>query len=170
MKILKIVLGVIAFLIVAFLAIGFIVPQFEYGNSVIIQASQAKCWDVYTDTTLRKRWIEGEESYRLVEGKPLAVGAKYESVIVEDERMVMTEEILSINPSQEIETLLMNDVLKLESKTSFEGDSAQTTITTHYKMKGNNVFMRSMLLLMKSRISGEDEKMLTSFKTLVESN
>jgi len=59
-------------------------------------------------------------------------------------------------------------VLKSEFSFSFEGTTS-TTITSRYKIKGNNILWKSILFLSKSYMTSEGQKQLEGLKKVIES-
>ena len=155
---------------ILFMAVGLIVPNFEYHNSIVINATPEKCWKAYHDTSTMKLWIEGFKSLNLKQGDALKEGAVYEIIIVQDEPMIMAQQIKEIKESQKISYELTNDVLKSEYSYYFDGDSHQTKVSTHYKVTGRNVFMKAILFFSRSYLKNSDQQMLESLKKVVESH
>jgi uncharacterized protein YndB with AHSA1/START domain len=168
MKIIKIILAALAGIVLLFLSIGLLFPSYEYQSSIAVNASPEKCWAAYHDTTKMRQWLDGFKSLTLKNGEPLSSGSLYEIVITEDDhRMVMSEKIIEVNAPTKVSYELNNDVLKSEFSFSFEGTSS-TTITTKYKITGNNVLWKSILLLSKSYMTGEAQKQLNGLKKVIE--
>lgn len=168
MKIVKIILATLAGIILLFLSIGLLFPSYEYQSSIVVNASPEKCWTVYHDTKKMSEWLEGFESLTLKSGEQLTLGSTYEIVITDDgHRMVMNEKIIEVNAPTKVTYELNNDALKSEFSFSFEGINS-TTVTTKYKITGNNVLWRSILLLSKSYMSTEAKKQLEGLKNVIE--
>ncbi|MFZ6009650.1 MAG: SRPBCC family protein [Bacteroidota bacterium] len=171
MRILKIISVILAVLILLFVSVGLIYPDFEYGNSVTIQAPQQTCWNTYHDTTNQKQWMKGFESLTLIQGEHMTPGAVYEIIIKEEggEPMVMTEKLVALEEPQRITYELSNDVLTSKYTFSFEERGSQTIVTSHYHVRGNNIFMQSLLFLSKSYFNSEDRELLEELKKFIES-
>jgi hypothetical protein len=157
MKILKIIGIAVVAIIIAALSIGLFVPSYEYQSSIKVNASPERCWKVFHNTKLMNKWMNGFESLSLKSGDSLAVGSTYEIVVNgHGKRMVMIEMLTEINAPSKISYQLTNNVLKTEFTFSFEGDSF-TTITSHYKVSGSNIWWRSILFLSKSYMTKESQ-------------
>jgi uncharacterized protein YndB with AHSA1/START domain len=169
MMVLKIFLIVIAVLVTLFIAVGLLVPDFEYENTIVINASPEKCWEIYNDTSTMKSWMEGFRSLELKNGNPQEQGALYEIIIDQGDSMAMAMKIKSITVPQQISWELNNDVLKSEYTYSFRGDEIKTQVDSHYKITGNNVFMKTILFFSRSYLKDGDRQMLESLKKIVES-
>lgn len=170
MKVVKIILIVILAIVATVIAIGLIVPNFEYGNSIAVQAPAEKCWKVFHDTSRMNHWMEGFKSIVLTKGDHLQPGSEYRIVIVDgNERMEMSEKIIAVNAPESVSYELNNDVLRSEFTYRFKGDDNTTEIITNYKVTGNNVFMRAFLFFMKAYLKDSEKKMLEGLKREIES-
>ena len=113
-------------------------------------------------------WLEGFESLTLKSGEQLAKGSTYEIIITDDgHRMVMNEKIIEVNAPSKVSYELNNDVLKSEFSFSFEGTTS-STITSRYKITGNNILWKSILFLSKSYMTTEAQKQLEGLKKVIE--
>ena len=170
MRVVKIILIVILAIVATVIGIGLIVPNFEYGNSIAVQAPPEKCWKVFHDTSRMDRWMEGFKSIVLTQGNHLQPGSEYRIVIDDgNERMVMREKIIAVNPPESVSYELNNEVLKSEFTYRFKGDDNTTQIATNYKVTGNNVFMRAFLFFMKGYLKDSEKQMLEGLKREIES-
>jgi len=113
-------------------------------------------------------WLEGFESLTLKKGETLSAGSTYEIVITDDgHRMVMSEKIIDVSAPTKIVYELNNDVLKSEFSFSFEGTTT-TTITSRYKITGNNILWKSILFLSKSYMTSSASEQLEGLKKVIE--
>ena len=168
MKIVKIILVTLAGIVLLFLSLGLLFPSYEYQTTIVVNASSEKCWATYHDTKKMGEWLDGFESLTLKSGEQLAAGSTYEIVVTDDgHRMVMNEKILEVNAPTKVSYELNNDVLKSEFSFSFEGTTS-TTVTSKYKITGNNTLWKSILFLSKSYMTGEAQQQLEGLKKVIE--
>src|SRR5258706_13545271 len=168
MKTLKIALLSFAGIVFLFLSLGLLFPSYEYKSSVVVNASPEKCWEVFHDTKKMSEWLEGFESLSLKSGDPLAAGSRYEIVVNDhNKRMVMSEKIIEVTAPSKISYELNNDVLKSEFSFLFEG-STSTTVTSKYKITGNNILWRSILFLSKPYMTSSGQDQLNALKKVIE--
>lgn len=143
-------------------------PSYQYEATIQVNASPEKCWRVFHNTKLMSQWLRGFESLTLKSGDSLAVGSLYEIVVTdEDHRMVMSEKIIEVNAPTKVLYELNNDVLKSEFAFSFEGTTS-TTITSKYKITGNNMLWKSILLISKSYMTNASADQLQLLKAVIE--
>lgn len=170
MKTLKVILIFLAGLIIVFFSIGLLFPTYEYQSTVAVNTSPEKCWAVFHDIKKMDRWLEGFESLTLKSGEPLTTGSIYEIVVTDDShRMVMSEKILKVRTPTMISYELNNDVLKSEFSFSFEGTTS-TTITSKYKITGNNILWKAILFLSKSYVTNTGQEQLKALKKVIENS
>ncbi len=168
MKALRIILIGITGIVLVFLSIGLLFPSYEYRSFIVVKASPEKCWTIYHDTKKMSEWMEGFESLTLKSGEPLSPGSTYEIIVTDDgHRMVMNEKAIEVSPPTKISYQLNNDVLKSEFSFSFEGTTS-TTITSKYKITGNNILWRSILFLSKSYMTNAAQEQLEGLKKVIE--
>jgi hypothetical protein len=170
MRILKIILAIIGILLIIVVTTGLLVPTFEYGNVIGVAASPEKCWAIFHDTSRMKKWNDGFESLIQTKGDTLELGAEYRLTINQGEVMEMNQKIVALAAPHSISYELTNDVLKSEYIYTFDAEQEKTNITTHYKVTGNNVLMKAILLFSKSYLSNADQKMLQLLKNEIESS
>ena len=170
MKILKISAVIIGTLLVVFFLVGVFFPQFEYQGHVTVKATAAKSWQVFNDTTLHKKWIEGFKSLTLKEGSALQPNAVYEIVIADNSEVyVMKEKIISIAPPSFVSFELTNEVMQSAYDFSFvEGSDGTTEITSRYTVTGNNLLWRSVLFISKSYLRSSNQQQLEALKKVIE--
>ena len=168
MKTLKVTLISFAGVVFLFLSLGLLFPSYEYQSSVVVNASLEKCWEVFHDTKKMGQWLEGFESLSLKSGEPRTAGSQYEIVVNDhNKRMVMSEKIIEINAPTKVSYELNNDVLKSEFSFSFDGPTS-TTITSKYKITGNNLIWKSILFLSKSYMTSSGQEQLEALKNVIE--
>ena len=168
MKALRIILYTLTVALLLFLSLGILFPSYEYQSSIVVRAAPEKCWEVFHDTIKMSEWLEVFESLTLKSGEPLSTGSMYE-LVVNDEghRMVMSEKIKEVTAPVSASFELDNDVLKSEYSFAFKGTTS-TTITSHYKITGNNILWKSILFLSKSYMVNAAQQQLEALKKVIE--
>lgn len=169
MKIVKYAGIALGALVVAFICLGLFVPAFEYSSSVRVNAPVEKCWSVLHDTSRMKKWMPGFVRLTLKRGEPMSPGATYEIVIRQDKLYVMSEILKEVRVPEFATYELTNDVMKSEYDFKLISKNSQTEITSHYKVTGNNLIWKSILLLSKSYLQSESQKELVLLKIEIES-
>jgi uncharacterized membrane protein len=162
--------AILGLILVVFFLLGVFFPDFEYENSVTVNADQQKCWEVFHDVSKMKAWMDGFESLTLKSGGFLQQGSTYEIVIVSNgERMMMDERITDIKPVESVSFELNNDVLKSDAAIRFDSiNNQQTVIRSHYKVTGNNLLWRSILFLSKTYLTSTNKQQMDALKKVIE--
>ena len=170
MKILKITGAAIGLLTAVFILLGVFFSDFEYKNSVVVEATPEKCWNVFHDPSSMNDWMPGFQSLTLKSGEYLQKGSVYEVVITDNgETMVMEETITDIEPGKTVSYKLTNDVLTSVYSFTFSPLSDnQTRIESHYTITGKNLLWRSVLFLSKSMIRRSTQEQLEGVKKIAE--
>lgn len=161
-------LAVIAIAVIFLLVVGWTNPNFEYGNSIVINRPPATCYNILTDTVQMRKWMPGFKSQKLLSGTDKTAGAEYEFVLHDSEKMTMHQRVIEWKAPEKMSYELSNDVLTSTYSYELSGDS-QTTLTTSYVVEGNNVFMKAILYFSRSYLKDQDLKTLESFKNAAES-
>lgn len=168
MKALKIAGIVLLIIAIVFFSLGIFIPFYEYQSSIEVNAPPEKCWKVFHNTSLMDQWLPGFESLTLKAGDTLAIGSSYEIVVNDHhKRMIMLEKITGVIAPSSISYELNNDVLKSEYSYSFEGSSS-TKISGHFKITGNNIVWKSILILSKSYMTSSSQNQLSLLKKVIE--
>jgi len=176
MKILKYLLFFIAFLCIAFIAVGFIHPTVNYGHEITVNKSLKEAWAVQQDESKFGQWLEGFKSIDLIEGEANAVGSKYKVVVNPgegQEDFIMTETVVSLKEFDHITMNFDSDMMLFDQTTSFSEEGGKTTIKTDSKVTGKGMMMRSMFALME-RLGGsfykQEVKNIEALKKVIEDN
>jgi len=175
MKILKYLLYLIAFLVIAFIAAGYIYPTVNYGHEVTVNKSIKEAWAVQQDESKLGQWLEGFKSIDLIEGEAGAVGSKYKVVVQPEGQpdFVMTETVKSVKEFDHIALNFDSDMMLFDQTTSFAEADGKTTIKTDCKINGKGIMMRSMFALME-KLTGsftkQEVKHIEALKKLIEEN
>ena len=62
MKALKIIVGILLFIVIAFCSIGMMCPRYTYENHVVIDRPVEAVWAVFADHSRMPEWLETVES------------------------------------------------------------------------------------------------------------
>ncbi len=137
---------------------------------VTVTATPEKCWAVFHDTTLMKQWLDGFESVTLKTKEPIQEGSKCELIVNDDETPHGDgrEKIIAINaPSPKSRTKSTMMCCDRSSQFSFEG-ATSTIITSRYKVTGNTLAWKSILLISRSYMTQAAQHQLDELKKVIE--
>jgi len=171
MKILKILLGVIAFLAVALVVYGSMSSPFTVETRVTIDRSVEQAWTVFAAEDKLTEWITGLEKIEFVDGGADAVGNTYRLYFNEDGRETIVEEkVTAFTPNERMAFTIDHEIMYNETDIRFKslGDQ-QCEVVSVSKTGGKGIFMKGLMALGKSSIEERQQADYNKLKALIES-
>ncbi|WP_428740568.1 SRPBCC family protein [Tenacibaculum sp.] len=165
MKRIKIILGIITTLILAFFLTGLVVGEVVYTNEVQINKPVNEVFADFQNVDLMKQWMPEVKSIETLEEKTNKVGSTYRVVVDNQGRMVtMTEEILAFEENKRITFHFdAESISKIDDYVFFsEGNTTkiiQTTTST-----SESYIMSCLLPYFKSKPRRISQQYLDQFK------
>ena len=171
MKYLKYIFGVIAILIVGFLALGLINPTLSYDCEIIVEKPKAESWAVIQDEEKMPEWLTGFQKMEHVSGTPGKVGA-VSNVFFDNDGQIVTiqETITEIVPGESIAMSYTSDFMDMDYKLSMTFINGMTKISSNTVAEGNGIISKSIIALMGKSIKGQEEENLANLKQTIEGN
>jgi len=176
MKILKLLAGLILFLVIVFFAVGFVKPNVSYGYEIEVNKSVKEAWAVHQDESKLNEWLDGFKSIELISGKKGEVGSQYKVIVNPGEGQPDFEMIETITDFKEYEFVDLDfdsDMMVFEQRTTFSENGSNTKVRTESKVKGKGAIMKSMFALMEifgSSFQGQEAKNVEALKKVIEEN
>ena len=172
MKILKWVGIIVGVLIVGFLAIGVITPDFSYHNSVTVNAPVEKAYSVFTDESKMSEWLTGLQRIENVSGAPLEAGSKWKLVFDEGGRTIeVLEEVTAVDPNQRFAFNIDTEPFAGTVDIRFAAiDSTTCKIDATSTVDGKNMVWKSVLALSKSMMTDRAQEQYGLLKRLIETD
>lgn len=173
MKILKWLLGILAFLIIGFLLLGVFKPSISYSSKILVDKSAEESWAVMADPNKASQWITGYVKSELVSGTNNTVGA-VSNVHIDNagEISIIKETITEMIPNKVMAMDFSMDPMDMDYKLTFEQIEGHTRIKSHTVAKGNGFFMKSMLALMDvmGGMKAQEDINMKKLKKLINEN
>jgi len=169
MKAIKIILGFITFLVLAFFATGFFVPEITYTTAVQIKQPLDVVFTDFQNTEMLKKWVPEIKSITPLNEVPGKVGSTYQIVVVnEGQTLTMSETVLAYEENKQL-TLSMEGggMLKTNAYT-FSYANGLTTLTQQSTCSSNSHIMSCVFPYFKGVLQGKDQAYLDAFKKLLE--
>lgn len=172
MKYLKYVLGILALLILVFIALGFLIPTISYNSEIIVDKSIEESWAVMNDESKTNQWLKGITKTEHIGGEKGAIGAmtKYtfndngeESIIVETIKSIRSNEYIAMD-------FEMENVMNMAYEIEFLESDGKTKIKSSTVTKGTGILMRSMMSFMKNSMKAQEDENLNNLRTLINEN
>ena len=169
-KFLKYFFIVLFVLVLIFFSLGAIFSSVSYTNEVKVKSTNEHAFTVFADMSKMPKWMEGFKKMELLEGFPFMKGSVYRLTLVQKGReYVMTETLTGIKVFKEFDFTLENEVLYNDAQMLFTEKDGQTTITVKNKIRGKNIFWRSMFVLSKGYMMNKQQEMYESLGKVIES-
>jgi len=171
MKILKIVLGVLALLLLIFILIGFIVPGVSYSSEVTVNKPASEAWSVMSDENKLSQWITGYKRSELISGTPNTVGT-VSNIYIENQgtESVIEETVTELVPNKVMAMDFSMDPMDMDYRMTFEEKDGKTVIKSTTDVKGNGMMMRSMMALMKGGMQSQEDINMGKLQKLINEN
>jgi len=171
MKILKYVLGILAFLIVAFLLLGLIKSEVNYDCEIMVDKPLAEAWAVSQDESKMADWLDGFQKVEPVSGTQGTVGAVSDVYFVSDgQDMVIRETITDIKPNESIAMTFTSDFMNMDYKLKMTAVGGKTKISSSTTAEGNGMFSKALMAIMSGSIKTQEETNLANLKRTIENN
>ncbi|HEY6160085.1 MAG TPA: SRPBCC family protein, partial [Bacteroidia bacterium] len=159
-KFLKYFFIIVLALTLIFFSLGLIFCPVTYTNEVKVKSSNEHAFTVFMDMSKMPKWMNGFKKMELVDGFPFMKGSVYRLTLVQKgKEYVMTETLTGIKVFREFDFTIENDVLVNEVQILFAEQDGQTTITVKNKVKGKNIFWRSMFVMSKGYLKNTQQEM-----------
>ncbi len=177
MKVVKIVLGIIVVLVVAFLLVGMLLPSGQYvERSAIVRAEQAEVFALVSDYRQFNRWSpwaerDPETEYEF-SGPATGMGAKM-SWRSEDPNVGNgAQEIVEIQPDTMVRSKLTFEGFDTPSYATFalEPTDDGTQVTWSFDANMDTMVGRYMGLMMDKWVGADYERGLVRLKELADKN
>ena len=171
MKYLKYILGIIALLLVLFIAIGFFKSDVSYDCEVVVDKPIEESWMVMQDEEKLSEWLEGFQKVEQVSGTPGTVGAVSNVHFITDgQEMIIKETIVDIKDNESIAMFFESDFMNMDYNLKMTTTDGKTKIGSTTKAKGNGFFSKSIMAIIGSSLVAQEETNLANLKKTIEAN
>ncbi|WP_343330225.1 SRPBCC family protein [Polaribacter staleyi] len=169
MKIIKIILGIISAIVVAFLLTGLIVKETVYKVQVTVNKPVSNVFEAFNKSEDLKNWIPEVQSFEVLNDNPGKTGSVYKVVVLnQGQEITMTEKVMAYVPNEKV-TLFFDaeGMLKKDDYTFTENDGV-TTITLNASCQSETYLMACVFPYFKGTFIEQDQSYLNNFKEFVE--
>ena len=171
MKKIKIILGIITALILAFFLTGLVVQEVVYTNEVTVNKPVKEVFADFQNVELMKQWMPEVKSIETLEEKPNKVGSTYKVVVENQGKLVtMTEEVLAFEENEKLtfhfdaENMLKTDDYVFTS----EGNTTKIVQTT--TCTSESYVMSCLFPYFKGALKKMSQQYLDEFKKASETH
>ncbi|MDE0534898.1 MULTISPECIES: SRPBCC family protein [unclassified Tenacibaculum] len=171
MKKIKIILGIITALILAFFLTGLVVQEVVYTNEITVNKPVKEVFADFQNVELMKQWMPEVKSIDVLEEKPNKVGSTYKVVVENQGKLVtMTEEVLAFEENERLtfhfdaENMLKTDDYAFTS----EGNTTKIVQTT--TCTSESYVMSCLFPYFKGALKKMSQQYLDEFKKVSEAH
>jgi len=171
MQALKIILGVLVVLILAFVGIGLMSSRRVLANEVELAEPIDEVWNAFTDESRMGEWMEGLQRTENISGDPLTVGSRWKLVFVEgDKEMEVIEEVTACRPNEVYSFKVETDPFVGTTEIRFTPSENGTKLVSTSTMEGRNLIWCGLLGLMKGTIAERNQASFDNLKRMIEAS
>ncbi len=169
MKIIKIILGVITFFVVAFFLTGLFVKETTYEASVIIKKPISEVFKDFSTSENIQNWIPEIKSVQVINENPGKIGSTYEIVINNNgQDITMTQKVLAFVPNEKATFCFDAENMLKTDDYIFTENGGITTIQLNAICVSDSYIMACMFPYFKGTFQAQDQGYLNSFKAFAE--
>jgi uncharacterized membrane protein len=169
MKTIKIILGIITALVLAFFLTGLFVKETTYQAEVSVNKSLSEVFESFNNSKNIKNWIPEVKSFTVLNENPGKIGSIYKIVIDNNgQDITMTEKVRAYVKNEKV-TLFFDaeNMLKKDDYIFTEKDGI-TTIQLNSSCQSDSYIMACMFPYFKGTFKEQDQGYLNNFKAYVE--
>lgn len=169
MKIIKIILSVITFFIVAFFLTGLFVKETTYQASITVNKPISAVFKDFSTSENIKNWIPEIKSLKVIHENPGKVGSTYEIVLTnKGQDITMTQKILAFVPNEKTTFYFDAENMLKTDDYIFTENKGITTIRLNAICVSDSYIMACMFPYFKSTFQNQDQAYLNNFKSYIE--
>lgn len=172
MRILKWLGGILVVLILVFLGVGIITPNFSYENKVTVKAPVERAYSVFVDESNVNKWMPTLRKIENVSGAPLEVGSKWKLIFDEEgETIEVLEEMTAIDTNERFAFNLDTEPFLGTVDIRFTAiDSTTSEIKATTTVDGKNMIWKSVMALSKTMMETRSQEQYEMLKKVIEAN
>ncbi|WP_422081929.1 SRPBCC family protein [Ulvibacterium sp.] len=171
MKFLKYILGIIAILVIGFLALGLIKPKVSHDCEIMVEKPITESWAVIQDEGKMSEWLPGFQKIEHISGTPGTVGAVSNVYFdTNGQKTTIRESITDIVPDESISMSYSSDFMDMDYTMTMTPINGMTKISSSTTAVGNGMISKSIMALIGGSIKGQEETNLSNLKKTIEQN
>ncbi|TMM31900.1 SRPBCC family protein [Polaribacter aestuariivivens] len=169
MKAIKIILGIITVLVLAFFVTGLVVKETKYTATVSVNKPVEEVFDAFIKIDSVKNWIPEVQSVTTINKNPGITGSIYDVVVLtQGQEIKMTEKIMAYVPNEKVTLFFDAENMLKKDDYIFTDENNTTTITLSASCKSDSYIMACLFPYFKSTFQEQDQSYLNNFKKYIE--
>ena len=169
MKKIKIILGIITVLVLAFFVTGLVVKETTYTAEISVNKPISEVFKIFNQPGNMKKWIPEIKSIDTLNLNPGFTGSEFKMVVEnQGQEITMIQKVLAYIPNNKVTFFLdAENMLKKDNYTFTETDGV-TTVRLNASCQSDSYVMACMFPYFKSTFKEQDQSYLNSFKQYIE--
>jgi uncharacterized protein YndB with AHSA1/START domain len=169
MKTIKVILGIISALVIAFFLTGLIVKETNYTAQVYINKPIKEVFTVFNQPGNVQKWIPEIKSIDTLNINPGFIGSKFKMVVNnQGQEITMTEKVLAYIPNKKVTLFFDAENMLKQDDYIFTEKNGVTTLTLNSSCQSDSYLMACMFPYFKAVFRDQDQTYLNSFKVFIE--
>ncbi|WP_435262261.1 SRPBCC family protein [Tenacibaculum sp. nBUS_03] len=169
MKKVKIILGIIITLSIAFFATGVIIKELNYESKVTINKPIEEVFALFNNDNNLSKWIPEIKSVKVKNKVDGIVGSTFAvTVLNQGQEMTLEEKVLAFEQNKNIKLLFVGGGMRKTDDYLFENKEGKTIVILKANCKSTGFILGCMLPFVKGKLQNQDQQYLTNFKEFVE--
>ncbi|QOD60757.1 SRPBCC family protein [Polaribacter haliotis] len=169
MKAIKIILGIITVLVLAFFATGLIVKETKYTAQVSVEKPVEAVFNQFNKPENKKNWIPEIQSFETVNQNQGITGSVYKLVVEnQGQDITMTEKVMAYVPNEKVTLFYDAENMLKKDDYIFTEKEGVTTITLNASCRSDSYVMACLFPYFKGTFQEQDQKYLNNFKKYIE--
>ena len=171
MKTIKIILGIISAIVIAFLLTGLFVKETSYTLQVSVDKPIEEVFKTFNNSENIKNWIPEVQSIEVVNNNPGKTGSIYKIVVLnKGQEIIMTQKVMAYVPNEKVTLFFDAEGMLKKDDYIFTEKDGVTTITVSTSCQSETYLMACVFPYFKSTFVAQDQSYLDNFKSFVEEN
>lgn len=169
MKTIKIILGIIIFVVVVFFSTGLLIKETSYTTQVVVKKPISDVFNVFNTIENRQQWIPEIQSFKPIKENIGKTGSEYTIIIKNnDQNITVSEKIMAFVPNEKV-TLFYNAESMIKTNDYlFSEKEGVTTITLNTTCRADSYILACVFPYFKSTFQNQDQTYLINFKAYIE--
>ncbi|MCL7765183.1 SRPBCC family protein [Polaribacter sp. Z014] len=169
MKTIKIILGIISTIVVAFLLTGLFVKETTYTATISVNKSVEEVFKIFNNSEDIKNWIPEVQSFEVMNDNPGKTGSIYKIVVLnQGQEITMTEKVMAYVPNEKVTLFFDAEGMLKKDDYTFTEENGVTTITLNVSCQSETYLMACVFPFFKGTFIEQDQSYLNNFKAFAE--
>lgn len=169
MKAVKITLGLVLLLSLAFFGTGLVIKESNYSVEVNVNKSLSETFKIFNNQALMTQWVPEITKVETIQENPGKVGSEYRITMDNNgEVITMKEKVLAFVENQKVTQYFDQEGVLKTNDFTFESEGNQTKIVLNATYEGETYILNCVFPYFKGTFKELDRTQLDNFKAFAE--